>query len=128
VRLLIEASPGGVVVLVVAIALISGGGGAISAVAVAVIITIAIAIALALGGLVALVVYRLRRASQGASHPLIYRAQLAPNPVERSTGLPAQTRQSLPDSAPALEAPAVRLDPGQLAELANLIRRDVRPE
>lgn len=114
-RLLIETSGGGGVVLVVAMALIAGGNGAISAAAVAILITIAVLIAVSIAAVVGLVVYRARRewqpvqtsrrAAGGFTAPVVHevRPHLAP---------------------PALEAPAVRLHPDQLAELARILRHE----
>jgi hypothetical protein len=116
VRILIETSGGGGIVLVVVAALLAGHGGGLDAALAAMLIALAVVIALAVGGLVALVVYRARRTLQP---PVLVRQVPAAVPAVRQ--LDAQDR-------PAIEAPAVRLLPGQLAELAELIRRGERPE
>jgi hypothetical protein len=119
VRILVETSGGGGIVLVGAIALIAGGNGTISAAAVAVIVTLAVVIALAIGGLVALLVYRAR---QVRPH-FTYRAEPVTEIRASRADLPAQTLQDLGEFAPpAIEAPAVRLHPDQLAELAAILR------
>jgi len=116
VRILVETSGGGGVVLVVAAALLTGHGSGISAALAAAVIALAVVVALALGGLVAFLVYRARRQSiEGQGYPPYAVRQLRADVVSPAV----QTQER-----PAIEAPAVRLHPEQLAELAELIRRE----
>lgn len=113
-RILVETSGGGGIVLVVVAALLAGHGGGLDAAAAAVVIALAVVVALAIGGLVAFLVYRARQNRPGRpiSGPAVYR-------------IPPETRPHLEGShKPALEAPAVRLHPEQLAELAEMLRRN----
>jgi hypothetical protein len=127
VRILIETSGGGGIVLVVVAALLAGHSGPVSAALAAVLIALAVVVALAVGGLVALLVYRAR---QVRPH-FTYRAEVAPASklATRVANLPAQTTRAAGDfEPPALEAPAVRLHPEQLEQLAEILRRRERPE
>jgi hypothetical protein len=118
----IRTSGGGGVVLVVALALLASHGGGISAALAAVVIALAVAVALAVAGLGAYLVYRARRE---APRPNVIRLSNSgvkfspPGGVFLTPGF---------DTPPALEQPAVRLHPDQLAELAEILRRGQRPE
>jgi hypothetical protein len=115
VRILVETSGGGGIVLVAAVALLAGGhGGGLDAALAAAVIALAVVVALALGGLVALVLYRARRRGQDASRPPYAVRQLRADLVPPAVQTPDR---------PALEAPAVRLHPDQLAELAEILRQ-----
>lgn len=106
-RILVETSGGGGIVLLVVLALIAGHGGGISAALVIVVIVLAVVVALAIAGTAAVLVHRARQEARPAP-------SLAPRPVLRAevTGRPH----------PAIEP--VRLHPEQLAELAEILRRD----
>ena len=119
-RILIETSGGGGVVLLIALALLAGHGGGISAALAAVVIALVVAVVLALAGLGGYLVYRARRE---AAPRVTKTISVTSAPVTNGllvTGAPAAPR--------ALESPAVRLHPDQLAELAEILRRDQRPE
>ena len=116
-RILIETSGGGGGILLIALALIAGHGSGISAALVAVVIALVVAVALVVAGLGGYLVYRARREVR----PRFRQVVQAPLVRDQSSVLPAA-------AAPALEQPAVRLHPDQLAELAEIIRRQRRPE
>ena len=119
-RILVETSGGGGIVLVVVAALLAGHGGGLDAAAVAVLIALAVVVALAIGGLVAFLVYRARRQdAEGRGY--------APYAVRQVRAEPVPPAVQTPERA-ALEAPAVRLHPEQLEQLAEIIRRGQRPE
>jgi hypothetical protein len=109
-RILIETSGGGGVVLLIGLALLASHGGGISAALAAVIIALVVAVALAVAGLGAYLVYRLRNPS--------------PEGFVRTPAVRMPVVRDLPAAAPRiLEPPAVRLHPDQLAELAEILRR-----
>ena len=118
-RILVETSGGGGVVLLIALALLAGHGGGISAALAAVVIALVVAVVLALAGLGGYLVYRARR-------------EAAPRVTKTVSVTSAPVANGLLVTAPAapraLESPAVRLHPDQLAELAEILRRDQRPE
>jgi hypothetical protein len=124
VRILVETSGGGVVLVVVAALLAGGHGGGLDAALTAVVITLAIVIALALGGLVALVLYRVRREKRQSE-------TITPLSVSsvRTSPREGQFLTVGADTRLALEPPReVRLTPGQLAELAEILRQHQQPE
>ena len=104
-------------VLLIALALLAGHGGGISAALAAVVIALVVAVVLAVAGLGAYLVYRARREVR----PHFRQVVQAPLVRDQTSALPAT-------SLPALEPPAVRLHPDQLAELAEILRRTERPE
>jgi hypothetical protein len=110
-KILVETSGGGGIVLVVVLALVASHGGGISAALLIVVIVLAVVAAAAAAGTVAVVVHRGRQEVRPAP-------SLAPRPVLRA--------EVLGDPHPAIEP--VRLHPEQLAELAEILRRDQRPE
>jgi hypothetical protein len=110
VRILIETSGGGGIVLLIALALLASHGGGISAALVAVVIALVVAVVLAVAGLAGYLVYRARREARA---PQIRQMLADFTPVRQ---VPATTQR-------ALEQPAVRLNPDQLAELAEILRR-----
>ena len=117
-RILIETSGGGGVVLLIALALLAGHGGGISAALAAVVIALVVAVVLALAGLGAYLVYRARREVRPHFRQVVHQAPLV---RDQSSALAAAAPR-------ALESPAVRLHPDQLAELAEILRRSQRPE
>jgi hypothetical protein len=120
--ILIRWSGGGGVVLLVVLALVASRGGGISAGLLIVVIVLAVVVALAIAGTAAVLVHRAR---QEAARPNVIR--LSQTPV---TKMPPRGEFLTAgfDTPPVLEQPAVRLHPEQLAELAEILRRDQRPE
>ena len=111
-RILVETSGGGGVVLLILGALALSHGDGLSAAATAVLIALIVA---AVAAVVVVAVLLLRRArppqAPAALAPRVLRAEVMPDAVR-----------------PALAPPQVRLDPDQLAELAEILRRHERPE
>ena len=115
-RILIETSGGGGVVLLIALALLAGHGGGISAALAAVVIALVVAVILALAALGWYLVYRARR-----ERPTVtWRADVLRTPV---ASRPQRGDLQQSGATAALEQPAVRLQPDQLAELAEMLRR-----
>jgi hypothetical protein len=109
-RILIQTSGGGGIVLLIALALLASHGGGVSAALAAVVIALAAAVVLAVAGLGGYLVYRGRRGTKTIFMPS------APRVTNSLFVTPDLT-------PPALEQPAVRLHPDQLAELAEILRR-----
>jgi hypothetical protein len=109
----IRTSGGGGVVLLIGLALLASHGGGISAALAAVVIALVVAVVLAVLGLGGYLVYRARREVRPHFRQVVHQAPLV---HEQSSALPAT-------SLAALEPPAVRLHPDQLAELAEILRR-----
>ena len=114
-RIHFEASAGGVVVLVVIGVLLSGHGSDVSSALTAAIIFLIVFGILAVAVVAGLVVYRSRHRDDRQWYPPPYavreiRADVVPPSVQAA-------------ERPALEPPAMRLHPDQLAELAEILRR-----
>jgi hypothetical protein len=120
VKILIETSGGGGVVLLVVLALLAAGhGGGIGTAAAVALITAVITVVLAVA---AIAVYLVRR-GEPESHPTPIRHVTAERVTEADPApigqLTASTRRALEPGGPR----EVRLPPEQLAELAELLRR-----
>jgi uncharacterized SAM-binding protein YcdF (DUF218 family) len=112
-RILIETSGGGGLVLLIVVALAMSHSGGIGAMVAAVLVAILIAIVATVLSVGGYLMYRVRQRAP---------ASLSAPPVTlHAEVLPAGPRQ-------ALAPPQVRLDPDQLAELAEILRREQRPE
>jgi hypothetical protein len=109
-RILIETSGGGGVVLLIGLALLMSHGGGVDAMVTAVLAAVLVAVVAAVLSVAGYLLYRARRQV----------GQTAP-PASRAT-LRAEVLQ--PEPRTALAPPQVRLDPDQLAELAALIRSE----
>ena len=109
-RILLETSKGGAAVLGIGLLLLwaHGGGSGASDVVIALVVALIVVVvaALGIGGYFVCRAMRQERAAVSPAPPRVLRAEV------------------LPDAArPVLEAPAVRLHPEQLEQLAELIRR-----
>lgn len=96
-------------VLLIALALLASHGGGVSAMVTAVLVAVLVAVVAAVLSVAGYLLYRARRQSARG---------YAPAP-------PAAVRAEVVQPAPraALAPPQVRLDPDQLAELAEILRR-----
>lgn len=113
----IRTSGGGGIVLLIALALIAGHGSGIGAALAAALIALVVLVVAALVVLAAVLVHRIRR-------PVVQDVVQIPGPSRPLWGSldhPGGPRAL----APSL---TVHLEPEQLAELAELIRRGQRPE
>ena len=117
-KILIATEGGGGLVLLIVVVLLAGGhGGAVSGALVAVLIAAALIVVLGVAALAALLVHRVRRPAPGNVVQI-------PGPAR-----PAWSSLDPADAPRALEpSREVRLEPGQLAELAEILRRSQRPE
>jgi hypothetical protein len=113
VKILIETSGGGGVVLLIALALLMGHGGGIGAAVAVVVIALAVIVALAAAVLVTVLVRRALPERTAAKIPAVVRISAEPG--------------ELPSTPRALDA-QVRLPQDQLEQLAEIIRRQQRPQ